>query len=155
LESTSTIQFDPVGWKGAKLDLTLTKEHSSVKDPLTGESRPISGSSRYGIEAGLRHDIPGTQIAWGAFYEKIRSHDTYFLTEVGNGWEGPFVGGFIEHKDVLGMKVRFDVVNVTDGRHYFQRTVYDGRRNVAPIAFIERQKEVIGPIFRLDIRGSF
>ncbi len=155
LESTSTIQFDPLGWKGAKLDLTLSKEHSSVEDPLTGETRPISGASRYGIEASLRHDIPGTQIAWGGFFEKYKSYDTYFLTEIGNGWEGPFVGGFIEHKDVLGMKVRFDVVNVTGGRHYFWRDVYDGRRNVAPLLYTQREAEKIGPIFRLDIRGNF
>ena len=103
----------------------------------------------------MRHDIPGTKLAWGAFYERNRTYATYFLTEVGNGWEGPFIGAFVEHKDVLGMKVRFDVINVNNGPHYFDRTVYDGRRNVAPVLFVEHQKEVIGPIFRLDIRGNF
>lgn len=155
VESTSTIQFDPIGWKGAKLDLSLSRERSSVRDPLTGEKRPISGSSRYNIEASLRHDIPGTELAWGGFFEKGRSHDTYFLTEIGNGWEGPFAGLMIEHKDVLGMKVRFDAINLNNGLHYFDRTVWAGRRDEAPIAFVERQREKIGPIFRLDVRGNF
>ena len=61
----------------------------------------------------------------------------------------------VEHKNVLGMKVRFDAVNLTGGKHYFDRTVYDGRRNVAPVAFVEHQAEKIGPIFRLDVRGNF
>lgn len=35
-EWTSTFQFDPIGLMGAKLDLTLAYEDSSVRDPLSG-----------------------------------------------------------------------------------------------------------------------
>ena len=34
-ESVTTLLGDPIGWKGAKLDLTLGAEWSSVRDPLT------------------------------------------------------------------------------------------------------------------------
>ena len=54
-ESISTFNFDPIGWKGAKLDLTLGGEWTSVKDPLTGEKRPISGNSG---SLGQRPDPP-------------------------------------------------------------------------------------------------
>ena len=57
-ESTSTFLLDPLGFKGAKLDLDAGFEWTSVKDPLTGRSRPISGNyDRWG-SAQLRHDCP-------------------------------------------------------------------------------------------------
>ena len=43
IESTSTINFDPIGWTGAKLDVQFGMEDTSVSDPLTGANRPISG----------------------------------------------------------------------------------------------------------------
>ena len=42
-ESTSTLLFDPIGWKGAKLDFTIGAERTRVRDPLTGEKREIAG----------------------------------------------------------------------------------------------------------------
>ena len=41
-ESTSTINFDPIGWHGAKLDLNIGAEWTAVKDPLTHQIRPIT-----------------------------------------------------------------------------------------------------------------
>src|SRR5206468_6510157 len=42
IESVSTIQFDPIGWTGAKLDFTVGREWTAVDDPLTHRARPIS-----------------------------------------------------------------------------------------------------------------
>ena len=65
-ESVNTIQFDPLGWKGAKLDATLGIERTSVRDPLTFDKRPISGIQDRWAYLTLRHDVPGTAFAWGA-----------------------------------------------------------------------------------------
>ncbi len=73
IESVSTLQFDPIGWKGAKLDVTLGREKTRVRDPLTGEHRPISGTRDYWAYVNLRHDIPNSQIAWGVSFTSIIS----------------------------------------------------------------------------------
>ena len=58
----------------------------------------------------------------------------YYLTEVYRSWEGPWwVGVFVEHKDVFGLTVRAEVGNLINARHRFDRTVYDGPANAAPI----------------------
>src|SRR5688572_2580965 len=120
LQSTSTIQFDPIGWTGAKLDATLGFERTSVRDPLTGDKRPISGTRDLWAALNLRHDIPGSQIAWGADANHDHFAKYYFLTEVFRSWEGPWwLSAFVEHKNVRGMTVRATVINLLDARHRF------------------------------------
>ena len=44
---------------------------------------------------------------------------------------------------------------MNDGRSFFDRTVWTGLRDRSPIAFVERQRLKVSPIFRLQVRGSF
>jgi len=156
VESRSTLLFDPIGWRGAKLDMGLTLQRSRLKDPLTGESRPISNSMERQIELSLRHDIPGSNWAWGGSLYHERSSYSYRLTEVGRMWEGPvWLGAFVENKDVFGMTVEASVGNLLNARSRWDRTVYSGFRNTSPVLFREHRNRLIGPIFSLSVRGNF
>jgi hypothetical protein len=156
MESTSTINFDPIGWIGAKLDATLGFEKTRVKDPLTGEQRPISSTRDRWASVDLRHDIPGTDWAWGASASHDHYAKTYFLTEVYRSWEGPvWAGVYVEHKNVFGMTVRADAGNLLNARHRWTRYVYTDWRDTAPISFIQRNNQLIGPIFSLTVKGTF
>ncbi|HEY1124776.1 MAG TPA: TonB-dependent receptor [Sphingobium sp.] len=155
IESVSTLQGEPIGWKGAKVDITLGREWTSVRDPLTLTNRPISNTRDYWAAVNLRHDIPGSQIAWGAYFNVDHFSSAYYLTEVNRNWEGPYFGLFIEHKNLAGMKVTLDAFNITDARNHFDRVVYTGRRNSAPIAFTEFQNQRVSQIFTLTVTGNF
>ena len=156
LESVSTLNFDPLGWKGAKLDLTLGREWSSVKDPLTAEKRPISGVQDAWFSAQVRHDIPGTQLAWSAYAQYQHYEKNFFLTEVYRSLDLPWISGFyVEHKNLLGLKVRISVDNILNGRHLFYRHVYEGYRDRTPLAFYQRANQLIGPLFRISVKGTF
>lgn len=155
-ESVNTIQFDPIGWKGAKLDATFGIERTSVRDPLTDEKRPISGVQDRWAYFTLRHDIPETPYAWGLKAEYTHFAKYYYPTEVFRSWEGPWwIGVFVEHKALAGLTVRAEVYNIFDARHLVDRTVYTGRRTVAPISYIQRQDQLIGPLFSFSIKGTF
>jgi len=155
-ELTSTINLDPIGWHGAKLDLSGAITRSRVKDPLTGEARPISGDSNYSWNVDLRHDIPHSDLAWGGNLNGGKGYKNYYLDEINQQWEGPVWGAlFVEHKNVFGMTVQAQVRNLLNGRHYWNRDVYAGFRDRSPILFKERQKQLIGPIFYLSIKGNF
>lgn len=155
-ESISTINFDPMGWKGAKLDLTAGFQKTSVKDPLTGDHRPISGNRDYWMSASLRHDVPGTEFAWGSTFSHDHYNKYYYLSEVSRNWEGPFwLSAYLEHKDIAGMTIRGTVSNILNARHRQDRTVYAGWRDTAPISFIQENNQLIGPIFTLSVRGNF
>ncbi len=155
-ENSSTILFDPLGWKGAKIDLEFGMVKTSVRDPLTGEKRPISGTRDRWIEASLRHDIPGSNLAWGVNAQHHHFAKRYFLTEVFRGWEGPvFMSAYVEHKDIMGLTVRGSVGNLLNARHRLDRVVYSGRRDREPVAFIQENNQLIGPIFSLSVKGNF
>jgi outer membrane receptor for ferrienterochelin and colicins len=155
LEWKGTFNLDPIGWTGAKVDARLQHEDSSVRDPLTGEDRPISNNLKDLAELSLRHDIAGSNWAWGgdlsyAFYSR-----DYRLTEVGRMWEGPVWGGlFIERKNFKGMTVRVNVSNLTNARSMWQRTVFLDRRT-GPVDFYEDRDRKIGPILSLSVSGRF
>jgi hypothetical protein len=155
-EWTSTFQFDPIGWKGAKLDLTVQMERSRVRDPLSGLQRPISNNTLRNISADFRYDIPQSDWALGFGGNHYMSTKGYYLTEIDNQWEGPiFDYWYIENKDVFGMTVRAQVSNLFNARHRFERTVYDGRRLRDPVLYHQSANQLIGPIFSLLVKGNF
>ena len=155
-QSTSTINFDPFGWIGAKLDATFGAEWTSVRDPLTGRQRTISGTEDRWGELHLRHDIPHTKVAWGINVQYRHYVPNYYLSEIDQTSDATWNVGFgIQDKNVLGTTVTLNVDNILNGRHLEYRTVWAGWRTMTPIIYIERHNELIGPVFRLSIKGNF
>ena len=131
--------------------MAIGREWTSVRDPLTGDKRPISGVRTAWVSAQIRHDIPGTPFAWSAYADYGKYAKYFYLTEVFRSWEGPwFVGAYVEHKNVFGTTVRLSADNIFDGRHFFTRAVYSGYRDRSPISFIQLQDQLIGPICPLQ-----
>jgi hypothetical protein len=150
-----TLQADPMGWRGAKIDMRVIAQRTRVKDPLTGESRPISNNLLHGMSFALRHDVPNTSWAWGASFSYNFYALNYRLTELSRFWEGPVFGqAFVEHKNVLGLTARATLTNFLDGTSMADRTVYVGRRT-GPVDFFERRDRKIGPILTLALSGKF
>ena len=153
---TSTINLDPTGFRGAKLDVAVAAEKSSLIDPLTGETRSWGGRTNREFDLNLRHDIPGSDWAWGVGLEYNHNLPFYRLSEVSREWEGPFyTSAFIEHKDVFGMTAQLSVFNLTDGRARFTRTVYSGYREGSPVLFGEYRDLSVQPIIQFTLSGDF
>ena len=137
-ESTSTFNFDPIGWKGAKLDVTVGREWTVGAG--SADRRQAADQRRFRIAGSaiqLRHDIPGTP----ARLERLRPVPALrekLLSDRGLSAARtcPWIAGFyVEDKNVMGMTVRFTVDNIFNGRHLSTATVYTGFRDRAPIAF--------------------
>ena len=155
IENTSTIQLAPLGWTGAKLDLSFGLVKTSVRDPLTDDRRPISGTRDRWVNLDLRHDVPDTQFAWGVSVSHDHYAKNYFLTEVYRSWEGPvWFDVFVEHKNIMGLTVRATVGNIFNARHRLTRDVYLGRRNEKPLSFFQDNNQLIGPIFAFSVKGK-
>ena len=154
MESRSTFLLEPLGWKGAKIDARFQLQTSRVKDPLTGEPRQISGTLLRNADLSLRHDVPGTDWAWGGSASHFRPSKNFRLSEVSLGYEGPvFANLFVEHKDVFGLTVRGTVGNLLGADQILDRTVSAGRRT-DPVLFFEQRRRTIGPIFALSVSGT-
>ena len=155
IESRSTFNLDAFGWDGARLDAHVMLQDTEVEDPLTGEDRRISNSLMEFASLSLRHDIAGSNLAWGGGASYQLNALSYRLTEVGRQWEGPvWADLFLEHKDFYGLTLRGTVGNLLSADSMWDRTVYVGRRTGA-VAYVEERDRTIGPIFSFSIRGKF
>ncbi|QYJ07929.1 TonB-dependent receptor plug domain-containing protein [Qipengyuania flava] len=156
LQANATINLDPIGFKGARLDIEAVKRWMNVTDPFTGETRPFSYDQEGMFEIDFRHDIPSTDWAWGANLSHFDNAPYSRRFEAGRDWEGPLWGMlFIEHKDVFGLTVRARAMNLLGARNRWQRTVFDGPRPNGAVLFNEDRNRRIGPIFRLTVSGDF
>ena len=152
----STITFDPIGLKGVRGDFVFVWQESQLRDPFTGEARQWSGFTDTQLNIGLRHDIPGSDWAYGFSANYSHNQPRYRSDQQQRDWEGPtFADVFVEHKDVFGLRVSAYIANIFDARQYRDRTVYTGLRDASPVLFEERRDRLIGPIFGFNINGSF
>ena len=152
---TATINFDPVGWKGAKLDLDLFVQHSRLTDPLTGERRPVGEDTLRSFDFTLRYDIPKTDWAVGASGDSFKQAYGYRLDQRTLSYNSPTtLQLFAENKDVLGLTVRGSVFGLTHTAESFDREFYDGRRT-NPLLFTETRRRHYGLIFNLAVTGKF
>jgi hypothetical protein len=152
-----TINFDPIGWRGAKIDANLQFQGSSLEDPLTGLRRPFNERMTRQLEVTLRHDIPNTQWAWGVTGFQYRQSAGFRLDQRFQFLDTPgSLGAFVEHKNVFGLTVRATVDNLLDTNESFSRTFFDGRRNAtnSNILFREDRDRFYGPVFSLSISGT-
>jgi len=155
IEWKSTLQLDPLGWRGAKLDARFQWQDSRVDDPLTGASRHISNELLRLGELSLRHDVPGTDWAWGGNLSYEYYALDYRLTEVGRVWEGPvWASVFVERKNLRGLTLRATAGNQGDAMSMWDRTVFVDRRT-GPVDYYETRDRRIGPIFSFSVSGRF
>jgi hypothetical protein len=165
ITASGTIKFDELGAKGLQTEFSWRYRNSEVDDPLTGEPRQISNYPKITANVALRWDIPGTPWALVGGLEEYQNYANYRLGEVSRQWTAPSVNFFsIENKDVYGMKVRLQAVNLNDASENVKREIYQSadpgdpnspRLRTNPLAFSEEQHRTFGPIIRLWVSGTF
>ena len=154
ISSKATLLLDRLGWKGARINSDLTWRRNRVRDPLTGQWRDQSFGQEYLVDLSLRHDIPGSKLAWGAGYFDERSSPGLRLDAIEREYtEGAFVTAFVEHKDVAGFTVKLSYRNLAGMKDGFDRTVFVDRRG-GPIAFSESRQRGFGRYFQLTVTGT-
>ena len=152
----STITFDPIGLKGVRADVNFVWQESQLRDPFTGERRQWSGFTDTQLNINLRHDIPGSNWAYGVSGNYAHSQPRFRSDQTQRDWEGPvFADVYVEHKDVFGLRVSAYIANIFDARQYRERTVFTDLRGESPVLFEERRDRLIGPIFGFNVNGSF
>lgn len=126
-----------------------------MRDPLLGFTRELSGNRLVDLSMNLRHDVSGTQWAFGAEGDWRENALAVRLDEVALDDPGfALLSAFIENKDVAGMTLRATLGNILSQRQEFSRTVFTDRANNLA-AFSEERDRRFGTIFTLDVEGSF
>ena len=154
ISSKATLLLDPLGWKGARINADLTWRRNRVRDPLTALWRDQSQGQEYLVDVSLRHDIPGSQLAWGAGYFDERYSPNLRLGAIEDDYtDGALVTAFVEHKNVAGFTVKLAYRNLAGMTDRLDRTVFVDRRD-GPIAFRESRQRKFGSHVQLTVTGT-
>lgn len=154
-EINASFVLDSIGFNGAKLDATLALQTASLRDPLTNRKRPINNLDRSAWKVDFRHDIPNSAIAWGVSAEDNSIAGFNRLDYFGRDFfSGPLTSAFVEHKDVLGLKVRAQLTNLTGRDPQYREIFWVGRRD-GPIDFTRDGRFGAEINYRLTVSGTF
>lgn len=154
-----TLKGDDIGFSGMELRAGAGWGFSNVTDPITGESRQFSGQRLSDWEIEFRHDIPDTPLAWGFEFETFEDGSVFRPFEISRNDERPGENEvFVEHKDLLGMKVRIQVNSPIEAGRRLDRRIFSTRRDLpgSEISRIENRRfDFKGPVVRLRISDTF
>lgn len=154
ISSKATLLLDRLGLKGARINSDITWRRNRVRDPLTGAWRNQSSGQEHVIDLSLRHDVPGTDLAWGAGYFNEKYSPNLRLDSIEHEYRrNHFVTAYVEHKNVAGFTVRASLRNLADQIDAVDRTVFTGRRN-GPVAFVESRRRKFGQALQLTVSGA-
>ncbi|WP_409434002.1 TonB-dependent receptor plug domain-containing protein [Litorimonas sp. RW-G-Af-16] len=156
VDFNTSIKGSRWGWDGTQFDLDLEWRDSKVDDPVTGISRQLSRDKKTFWHARMRHDIPKTSWAYGGGVREFADYRGFRLfTTDDPTLKRPITYAFLEHKDVLGMKIKAEVINIIDSREEFTRQVFTDRRDRGVLDFTEFQSRAFGPILEIEFSGTF
>lgn len=155
IEFEGTVNFDPIGIQGAQLVYSAGVRDSEIEDPLTGEDRAINGEDLIEVDLELRHDIAGTNLAWGAEFSPQITSDVYRLNSIRTDRDQPGrLSVFVEHKDIWGLRARGTVFRPFNNIEKQSRLRFSPDRTGALVE-IERSRIEEAPILILELNGKF
>ncbi|WP_026147787.1 TonB-dependent receptor plug domain-containing protein [Robiginitomaculum antarcticum] len=156
LDSTLTLKGEKWGYKGTELTLKANVQDSDVDDPLTGGSRRLNNASIYNTQLSFRHDIENTDYAYGfGLYRSEGSPDFRLRTISEAKFNAPDSSIFVEHKDIMGLKLRLTAFNLFDFTQEAQRQIFTDRRDIGTLDFTEFRRRKYGRTLSLELSGTY
>lgn len=142
--------------RGAKFDLEAQLRKSRLRDPVSGLVRQFDRAQPRNVSIQFRHDVPGSDWAWGTNFRSTDFLPYYRYAEFGMDYNLAHAWTvYLEHKDVFGLTVQARLNNILKENSVLDRTVYAGRRGVSPMLFRENRQREIGRIVNFTVRGNF
>ncbi len=170
VELENTIPLEWTGLNGAKLDLTLRWQDSTVIDPVTGNRRVLSAqggnpayrtlangnrNNRYFLRAQFRQDLIDERVSWGFTVAERDDRPLFKVDELDVYGEGVAIDAFIETTRWFGVKIRLQGENMLDFTEWRDRTVYVGQRTLSLVDYQENRDFLNGRKITLSFSGSF
>ena len=155
LRGELTVPLDSVGLFDARLDASGEWQSSRVTDPLTGAHRELSDERGWELEATVRQDLKRRKLAWGLTASADDGFSEFGLDELDERGGRFDVDAFIETRVVEGMRIRLGTENLLRDGASRDRSVFDGSRDTAPLAFREvRDRRSARELF-VEVEGVF
>ena len=169
LEMDSTIPLTWLNLKGARLDIRMRWQNSSVTDPVTGKTRELSANggfsgpptihfrseNEYVMDIAFRQDFVDSGWAWGWDTAFQAERPLFKVNELENFEEGVEFNAFVETTRWLGLKIRFEGNNLLNYLELRDRLIFTGRRELTPVQRRELRQRIPSRLFTITISGSY
>ncbi len=170
VELEGTIPLEWLGLSGAKFDLSLLWQDSTVIDPVTGQSRVLSGQGgvnayrsllggnnniRYLVRLKFRQDLEAAKVAWGWSVAERDHRQLFKVNEFDVHNEGFAIDAFIETTRWQGFKVSIVGDNLLRFKQNRYRTFYTGLRGLSAVESQEFRTRFNGRRITLTVSGNF
>ena len=103
--------------------------------------------------AGTAIQIANLDIQTKAIIGAENFEAAYDIVRAGSGKIARY--GLADPNGSVLLKPMFPIPVINNGHVRYRRDVYSGRRDTAPLIFLERQRQMVGPIFTLTVSGKF
>ena len=151
-----TLPTDRLGIPNGRFQTRGSWSSTSVLDPVTGEERRFQGNQAFGCGVSFNQDLAGGRWSYGFDHGcNVDKGRGFRVREVRAFYEEPGVGVFVQWKPQGDLTVRLDLGNATDRAQGYDREIYAGPRDTAPLSFREVRRTRMSPWLFVQIRKTF
>jgi outer membrane receptor protein involved in Fe transport len=156
LDIEGTVPLDRLGILGGQLKTTTIWRISEVTDPVTHQSRRISGQRPDVLQGTFQQDLPQWKSTWSLTYFKGWRETYYRLGEIDRYHIGNQYMQFEwDYKPTSDLLISAQLDNLLPFKFSRHRTVWDGSRAVDPVLFDDYRTVQSQPRLYLKVRKTF
>ncbi len=169
LKVESTFSLEWMHLAGARLDMQLGWQDSSVTDPVTGAKRvlgsggyfnphpPISfeNETEWTFIVDYRQDFQAQRVSWGWRAEDQGERPQFKTNELDIRDASLRLHAFVETSRWWGLNIRLALENILNFSKDRDRLVFTGLRDLSPFESRELERRKIGTDVILTVSGSF
>lgn len=130
--------LDQLGVEGGRLILDgRLLLLSRMTDPFTGEERAFAWDRDYDVNFSYEQDVRDLDVTWGLSLGTQAERFSYRRNSIEVSRQSPYFSAFATYQPDANSTFRLELDNVVPRRFDNRRQVYLGRRDIAPLDFIE------------------
>lgn len=152
----TSLPLDSIGLSNAVLDGFLEWYDTNIFDELTQQDRHLSGLREWELRLDYRQSFPALDLAWGWDYFWLSDGEVFRASEYRlEGFTDGDLDIYVETTRWAGLTARIGVDGALDRGNTRQRVFYDGSRALGVVDAVEYQRRREGPLFYVELRGTF
>jgi TonB dependent receptor-like, beta-barrel len=156
LTAEASLPLDAIGLSNAVLDGFAEWYDTNIFDDLTMQDRHLSDRREWEFRFDYRQTFPALNLAWGWDYFWLSDGEVFRAREYRlEGFTDGDLDIYVETTRWAGLTARLGVDQALDNGFSRQRVFYNGSRALDVVDSIEYQNRREGPLFYVELRGTF
>ncbi|MFT4076126.1 MAG: TonB-dependent receptor plug domain-containing protein [Asticcacaulis sp.] len=137
------------------LSLEWYYRHSKVRDPITDQTRRVSGIEPHIYSVSFSQEFPKSGTSWGVDVESAGKNRNYLANELTDAFFDPWTQVWFQYKTPSKLTFKATIKNPLSLRFTQDRTVYEGLRGLSAISYTQHTTSKVPPMLELRLKKDF